>query len=119
LLEHVDNGDLAFLAAYQLSFIDDETIQERITDFILEGGTIGIKRAAYLRGLYANGIITIENIREFLRDDITPKRSVTLCETIVDRYFALHLSKHEVLKGVVVALQFYADNMAGGGDNAS
>ena len=119
LLELVDSGDIAFLAAYQISFIEDETIQKRIAEYLCGDGKISVNKASYLRKLYADGTMTAKNVREFLYEDSSPNRSVTLCNEIVDRFFAPQLSKHEVLKSVVLALQFYSDNMAGGDTDAN
>ena len=115
LLELVDNSVLAFLAAYQLSFIGSKNIQKQIAEYICDGSKVDVKRATLLRELYEDSTMTEKNVGTFMcQYSMSPKRSVMLSAEIVDKYFAPQLCKEEIVDGIEEALQFYFDNMQGG-----
>lgn len=61
-MEKVDIGEIAFLAAYDLSFVENSNQQQQISDLMeSEGYKVDMKKAELLRSYYETGKLTISD----------------------------------------------------------
>jgi len=114
LLELVDNDSLAFLSAYQLSFIEDESVQTQAAEFIQNGGKLDIKSAETLREHYENSSLTDENIKQVLCDTPPPEKkpqSFKLSTNIINEFFKTEQDKKAIEETITAALRFYYDRL--------
>lgn len=114
LLERVDNGEISFLAAYDLSFIKDQNEQQKIEDFIVSDDfKIDMKKAEMLRSYYENGKLTDTALVEILSGEKTRKpksnkpQPVKVKPTIISKYFTGKESKKEIESVIEQALELY------------
>lgn len=66
LLNKVDNNQLSFIAAYNISFIENNEIQEKINYFIEKGINISVEKADELKRLFNENKLNINNIEQIL-----------------------------------------------------
>jgi len=108
LLLYLDAGKIAFLTAYQLSFIEDENLQMRIVEYIQSGYKVDMKKAEILREYYENGNLTDETISQVLScKNSSERKPFKLSAEILDGFFNAEQGKNEIEQIIVNALQFY------------
>jgi ParB family chromosome partitioning protein len=115
LLTFVDSGEIAFNAAYQLSFIEDKNLQIRLAELVGSGCKIDMKKANFLRKNYADGVLNSAKIERILsRENPATRKSFSLDAKIIERFFDESANKKVVEMTIATALQFYWDNAGGG-----
>jgi ParB family chromosome partitioning protein len=115
----LDNNDIGLNVAYQLSFIENESLQNQIVARVKSGCKLDIKKAVSLRELYDEGVLNAKDLWKYLDTERPKIKPVTLSGAIIGRFFTVKHSPKEIKEAIVAALQFYADNMAGGDVNES
>ena len=74
LLTQVDGGEIAFLAAYEISFVEDKDKQQQIAEFMeYDGYKLDMKKAALLREYHEGGKLTESAIVQILSGEKTRK----------------------------------------------
>jgi ParB family chromosome partitioning protein len=94
LLAYVDTGNISFLAAYDISFIENKDLQTIISNIIKRDDCkIDMKMAALLRGYYIKGTLTESLIEQILSGEKTRKpksdkpKPFSLKSAIVKKHF--------------------------------
>ncbi|MCL1831326.1 MAG: ParB N-terminal domain-containing protein [Oscillospiraceae bacterium] len=128
LLSYVDSGEIAFLAAYDLSFIEDKNSQSLIADTIKENKhKVDMKMAALLREYYEKNKLTEKAILQIISGEKTGKprgadkpKAFSLKSAVVGKYFTAEQTKGEIEQIIDTALsQYFAQNVKSGGDNVA
>jgi len=114
LLSQVDSGKIAFLSAYELSFVDDMEKQQQIADYIeYDEHKIDMKTSQLLRDYYEGKKLTDDAIRQILSGEKTrgPKtdkpKPVKIKPAVVSKYFTPDQSKKEIEEIIEKALALY------------
>jgi ParB family chromosome partitioning protein len=108
LLSYIDTGKIAFLTAYQLSFIENENIQTQIAEYVQNGYKIDMKKAVLLREHYQNNSLTDETIWQIISYENVPERKpFKLRAEIIDGFFDAEQGKNEIEQIIISALQLY------------
>lgn len=114
LLQRVDNGEIPLQAAYNLTFIKDESEQQKIEDFIISDDfKIDMKKAEMLRSFYEQKKLTDTTMVEILSGKKTTKpksnkpQPVKIKPTIISKYFISGESKKEIESVIDQALELY------------
>ena len=111
LLEHLDNNRLAFMAAYELSFVTDEQCQQNLADYIYNGKKISIGGAKKLKGYYEKKkSLTKEEIEQVLAkpQGKGKSKSLQLKETFLKKYFkGDNISNQDMEDIIGLALEAY------------
>ena len=108
LLEQLDNGYIAFSAAYQLTFISNETAQKEIAAAVKNGATIEAVKAYKLREYFEkHGRLTAENIKEILAKHPRQSEAVTLKPGKLKKYFTNGESKQQIERTIIEMLEMY------------
>lgn len=117
LMERVDTGEIAFLAAYDLSFVEDTVKQQRIADLMGEDGyKMDMKKAELLRRYYEANKLTDTAIVQILSGEKTrkPKSSkpqpVKVKPAVLTKYFTPQQTAREIEETIDKALAFYFEN---------
>jgi len=120
LLEFVDTGDIAFLAAYDLSFIEDKGIQTLIANIIKRDGCkVDMKKAALLREYYKSKKLNETVIKQILSGEKTRKpksdkpKPFQLKPAVVGKYFTNGETSAEIEETIDKALTLYFSNQGG------
>lgn len=117
LLNKLDNDDIGFIAAYEISFINDVQKQEYINNLIDEGNKLDIKKAALLHKYYNEGKLNNKIIDEILsgKKNTKPKGNQTgqikLKQKIVKKYFKPEQTASEIEETIDKALEFYFNSI--------
>ena len=114
LLSKVDAGEIAFLTAYTLSFIEDKTLQKQIADIIeRDSYRVDMKKAELLRSYYEKDklnrdsielIISGEKYKKLKSDKPHPMK---VKAAIISRYFKPEQSVKEIESVIEKALEMY------------
>lgn len=108
LLEQLDNGYIAFSAAYQLTFIGNEAAQKEIAAAVKNGATIEAVKAYKLREYFEkHGRLTAENIKEILAKHPRQSEAVTLKPGKLKKYFTNGESKQQIERTIIEMLEMY------------
>lgn len=114
LIELLDNGDIAFLTAYTLSFIEDKEKQSQIVDLIeSENYKVDVKKAELLREYYAKSQLSEKVIEQILNGekDKKPKsntsKPVQVKKSMIIKYFTANESPKEIEETIEKALAMY------------
>ena len=115
LLEKVDKEKLPFMAAYNISFIEDEKIQTRINTLLDDGTSINIEKAEKLKNLYKEYKLTVDNIEYYLSEKLEkPKRTrakyIKISNNITSKYFDKNCKQEEIEDVIDKALEMYFAN---------
>lgn len=114
LLEHLDNSRLAFMAAYELSFVTDEQCQQNLADYIYNGKKISIGGAKKLKGYYEKKkSLTKEEIEQVLAkpQGKGKSKSLQLKEAFLKKYFkGDNISNQDMEEIIGLALDAYFKN---------
>ena len=110
----MDTGEIAFLAAYDLSFIENKGKQTIIANIIKRDGCkVDMKTAALLREYYENKKLTDELTEQILSGEKTrrPKNgspnAFKIKLAVLNKYFNGGQSKTEIEDTIEKALSFY------------
>ncbi|MBD5081122.1 MAG: ParB N-terminal domain-containing protein [Ruminococcaceae bacterium] len=115
LLEYLDNNRLAFMAAYELSFVTDARCQQNIADYIYSGKKIGIEDSKKLREYYEKKkSLTEEEIEQVLsKPKRMPKKNTFLLKNeFLQKFFKGNESAKEMETIISLALDKYFQNIA-------
>lgn len=111
LLEKIDNEQLAIRVGYNISFIEDDRIQERINTLLDSKIKINIEKAEKLKNAYKEDKLTIDNIENYLKDEEKLKRVRAkyskVSKSIIDKYFGKKCKQEEVDDTIEKALDLY------------
>lgn len=117
LMQWVDTGEIAFLAAYDLSFVEDSDKQQRIADFMeSDNYKLDMKKAELLREYYDKSTLSDKTIVQILSGEKTRKpksdkpKPVKIKPAIVTKYFSAGESPKEIEDTIDKALALYFDN---------
>ncbi|MDE7300403.1 MAG: ParB N-terminal domain-containing protein [Lachnospiraceae bacterium] len=114
LLMRVDTGEIAFLAAYDLSFVEDTTKQHRIADLMASDSyKLDMKKAELIRSHYENGKLTDTILIQILSGEKIRKprgdrpQSFKVKPAVITKYFTAGQSTKEIEETIDRALEFY------------
>ena len=108
LLEQLDNGYIAFSAAYQLTFINNESAQKEIAAAVKNGAAIEAVKAYKLREYFEkHGRLTEDNIKEILAKRPKQSETVTLKPGKLKKYFTNGESKQQIERTIIEILEMY------------
>lgn len=114
LIERVDTGEISFLAAYDLSFVEDTGKQQRIADLMVsEGYKLDMKKAELLRNYYETGKLTDVTTTQILSGEKTRKpksdkpQYIKVKTSVITKYFTAGQSAKEIEETIERALEFY------------
>jgi len=110
LLELLNDGKIAFNPAYQLSFIEDNILQNQIAEFIQNGSKVDLKKSEQLKECFAKGNLTSKKVEQIISGDDLPKRKpFKISAEIINKYFKHCQSDEEIEKLIIAAMEFYND----------
>lgn len=114
LLMRVDTGEIAFLAAYDLSFIEDTKKQQQIAELIeSDNYKVDMKKAELLRSYYEAGKLNETTVMQILSGEKTgkPKRNkpqpFKVKPAVITKYFTNGQSVREIEDTIEKALALY------------
>lgn len=117
LMERVDTGEIAFLAAYDLSFVEDSAKQQRIADFMeADSYKVDMKKAELLREYYDKSTLSDKTIVQILSGEKTRKpksdkpQPVKIKPAVITKYFTAGQSSKEIEDTIDRALALYFEN---------
>lgn len=120
LIERVDTAEIAFLAAYDLSFVEDTEKQQQIADLMVSDGyKLDMKKAELLRNYYETGKLTDITMTQILSGEKTRKpksdkpQPVKVKPAVITKYFTAGQSVKEIEETIDRALELYFDNQNG------
>ena len=114
LLERVDTGEIAFLAAYDLSFIEDTKKQQQIAELIeLDNYKVDMKKAELLRSYFESGKLNETTAMQILSGEKTGKpksnkpQPFKVKPAVITKYFTKGQSVREIEDTIEKALALY------------
>lgn len=114
LLKQVDAGEIAFLAAYELSFVEDKDKQQQIAEFMeYDGYKLDMKRAELLRTHYEGKKLTEDAIVQILSGEKTRKpksdkpKAVKIKPAVITKYFTAGQTQKQIEDTIDKALALY------------
>lgn len=113
LLERFDRGEITFLAAYDLSFIENTAYQEILEEYLQGGYRLDTTKAALFHSYAKEGNLTEKTIAEILSGqkseilEIAKHKTFRLKPTVISRYFTPVQSKKEIEETIEKALELY------------
>lgn len=117
LIFRVDSGEIAFLAAYDLSFVEDEAQQQRIADLMeSDSFKVDTKKAELFHGYYKAGKLTDTAIVQILSGEKTRKpksnkpQPVKIKPAVISKYFTPQQTQKEIEEVIDKALALYFEN---------
>lgn len=117
LLERVDTGEIAFLAAYDLSFIEDADRQGQIADLMeSDNYKLDMKKAELLRNFYEAGKLNDTSVVQILSGEKTRKAKMDKPQpfkvkpAVITKYFTAGQSAKEIEDTIERALALYFEN---------
>ena len=117
LIFRVDSGEIAFLAAYDLSFVEDEAQQQRIADLMeSDSFKLDTKKAELFHGYYKAGKLTGTAIVQILSGEKTRKpksnkpQPVKIKPAVISKYFTAQQTQKEIEEVIDKALALYFEN---------
>ena len=118
LLEKVDTGEIAVLAAYDLSFVEDADRQNRIAELMeSDNYKVDMKKAQLLRSYYETGKLNDTTTVQILSGEKTrkPKNSkpqpFKVKPAVITKYFTAGQSAKEIEDTIDRALALYFENL--------
>lgn len=117
LIERVDTGEIAFLAAYDLSFVEDVAKQQQIANLMeSDSYKVDMKKAELLRSYYETNKLTDTAIVQILSGEKTRKpksdkpQPVKVRTAVITKYFTAQQTAKEIEETIDKALAFYFEN---------
>ncbi|GLC79340.1 ParB N-terminal domain-containing protein [Lacrimispora brassicae] len=118
LIAKVDTDEIAFLAAYDLSFVEDINQQQRIFDLMeSDNYKVDMKKAGLLRSYYETGKLTDTSMVQILSGEKTRKpksnkpQPFKVKPTVISKYFTNEQSQKEIEDTIDKALAMYFENL--------
>ena len=118
LIAKVDTDEIAFLAAYDLSFVEDINQQQRIFDLMeSDNYKVDMKKAELLRSYYETGKLTDTAMVQILSGEKTRKpksnkpQSFKVKPAVISKYFTNEQSPKEIEDTIDKALAMYFENL--------
>lgn len=118
LLQRLDREEISFLAAYDLSFIEDKNEQQKIEDFIeSDEFKIDMKKAEMLRQYYEQHKLTDSVMVQILSGEKTRKpksnkpQPVKVKPAVISKYFKSGESRQEIESIIDQALALYFQSL--------
>lgn len=117
LMERVDTGEIAFLAAYDLSFVENPTKQQLIADLMeSDSYKVDMKKAELLREYYDKSTLSETTIVQILSGEKTRKpksnkpQPFKIKPTVISKYFTTEQTPKEIEETIDKALALYFEN---------
>lgn len=117
LILRVDTGEIAFLAAYDLSFVEDTAKQQQIADLMeSDSYKVDMKKAELFHSYYETGKLTDTAVVQILSGEKTrkPKSSkpqpVKIKPAVISKYFTPQQTQKEIEETIDKALALYFEN---------
>lgn len=117
LMQRVDTGEIAFLAAYDLSFVEDGAKQQRIADFMeADSYKMDMKKAELFREYYDKSALSDKTIAQILSGEKTRKpksdkpQPFKIKPAVITKYFTAGQSSKEIEDTIDKALALYFEN---------
>lgn len=117
LIFRVDSGEISFLAAYDLSFVENETQQQRIADLMeSENYKVDTKKAELFHSYYKAGKLTDTAIVQIISGEKTRKpksnkpQPVKIKPAVISKYFTQQQTQKEIEEVIDKALALYFEN---------
>ena len=117
LIFRVDTGEIAFLAAYDLSFVEDEAQQQRIADLMeSDSYKMDTKKAELFHSYYKAGKLTDTAIVQIISGEKTRKpksnkpQPVKIKPAVISKYFTAQQTQKEIEEVIDKALALYFEN---------
>ncbi len=111
LLDKIDNEQLPIRVCYNISFIEDITIQEKINELLDNGIKINVEKSEKLKNAFKDDKLTIDNIEYYLKDGEKTKRNRSkyhkVSKIVIDKYFDKKCKQEEVDDTIDKALELY------------
>lgn len=121
LIIKVDTGEIPFLAAYDLSFIEDADRQRQLVDLMENGNyKVDMKKAEFLRNYYEIGKLNDTVAVRILSGEKTRKpktnkpQSFKVNPGVITKYFTAGQSAKEIEDTIERALALYFENQKEG-----
>ncbi len=118
LLEKVDTEEISFLAAYDLSFVEETAKQQQIADLMeSDSYKVDMKKAELFHSYYETGKLTDTAIVQILSGEKTRKlksnkpQPVKIKPAVISKYFTPQQSQKEIEDTIDKALAMYFDNL--------
>lgn len=117
LMERLDTGEIAFLAAYDLSFVEDTAKQQQVADLMeSDNYQMDMKKAELFRSYYETGKLTDTAILQILSGEKTRKpksnkpQPVKIKPAVISKYFTPQQTPKEIEEVIDKALALYFEN---------
>ncbi len=117
LISRVDTGEIAFLAAYDLSFVENTAKQQQIADLMeSDSYKVDMKKAELFHSYYETGKLSDTAIVQILSGEKTrkPKSSkpqpVKIKPAVISKYFTPQQTQKEIEETIDKALALYFEN---------
>jgi len=113
LLERFDRGEITFLAAYDISFIESKEYQEILEEYLQGGYRLDTKKAALFHSCAKEGNLTEKMIVEILSGEksetleAAKSKTFHLKPNVISRYFTPVQSRKEIEETIEKALELY------------
>lgn len=117
LISRVDTEEIAFLAAYDLSFVEDTSKQQQIVDLMeSDSYKMDMKKAELLRSYYETDKLTDTAVVQILSGEKTRKpktgkpQPVKIKHAVISKYFTPQQTQKEIEETIDKALALYFEN---------
>ena len=111
LLDKIDNEQLSLVVGYNISFIEDKEIQEKINELLDNEIKINVEKSEKLKNAFKEDKLTIDNIEYYLKDEEKAKRNRSkyhkVSKSVIDKYFDKKCKQEEVDDTIDKALELY------------
>ena len=111
LLDKIDNEQLPIRVGYNISFIEDKEIQEKINELLDNEIKINIEKSEKLKNAFKDDKLTVDNIEHYLKDEEKAKRNRSkyhkVSKNVIDKYFDKKCKQEEVDDTIDKALELY------------
>ncbi len=118
LMSRVDTEEISFLAAYDLSFIEDTVKQQQIADLMeSDSYKVDMKKAELFHSYYETGRLTDTAIVQILSGEKTRKpksnkpQPIKIKPAVISKYFTPQQSQKEIEETIDKALSLYFENL--------
>ena len=110
LLDKVDKNILSIIVGYNLSFIENEEIQQKLNLILDEGVKINVAMSDKLKSLFREDKLTLENLEQYIKEDkakISKNKYTKLNSRVLERFFDKKTKTEEIESVVEKALELY------------
>ncbi len=112
LLNKVDEETLPFMIAYNISFIEDEILQQKINFILNNGQKISLEKSQELKKLYKEFKLNADNLENYLLEKTekskrTRAKYIKISNDITSKYFDKKYKQEEIEDVIDKALEMY------------